>query len=422
MLLDADDERALQLLAQAQGALEDRQVQQCLVEARACLSSGDLSAASALIEQTLKLRADSPEAHELQRQIAARRRELAEAADRARSTSAAIERARRSYDDGAFEAALRAVSEALHYDAANQEALAIRQRATEAIEKARRAQERAEQQRVEQQRDAAGARPGRSGAKAAGGGSRRGRALLKGFDGSHPLVEEALTDTAASLEAHEREQQQLRDREAAKRRERRGGNAAGQAIIGSPRDGAGTPLPAATPPRRRDRQDHQGRHRQDAGEDPGLATAGRSRSRNSRSRRRSRGARPTRRRPHRVADDSTVDLPPTDPSARALAKRRHQSHRRPLRRRRRGEQVDRRCAGRFGRVRRWRCCSVVALPLWLSTPSAPATVEAEPAPAPAQNRGRRQLYRHHSERASAIPGARRRRRREPRAVGARVRT
>ncbi len=137
LLLDPDDARALQLLAQAQGALEDRQVQQCLVDARACLSSGDLSAASALIEQTLKLRSDSLEANELQREVAARRRELAEAAERARSTSAAIERARRCCDDGAFEAALRAVSEALHYDAANQEALAIRQRATEAIEKAR---------------------------------------------------------------------------------------------------------------------------------------------------------------------------------------------------------------------------------------------------------------------------------------------
>ena len=41
LLLDAGDERALQLLAQAQGELEDRQVQQCLVQARECLSSGD---------------------------------------------------------------------------------------------------------------------------------------------------------------------------------------------------------------------------------------------------------------------------------------------------------------------------------------------------------------------------------------------
>ena len=106
-----------------------------------------MSAASALIEQTLKLRADSPEANELQRQVAARRRELAEAADRARTTTAAIECARRSYDDGAFEAALRAVSEALHYDATNQEALAIRQRATEAIEKAREQERLAKAQR-----------------------------------------------------------------------------------------------------------------------------------------------------------------------------------------------------------------------------------------------------------------------------------
>ena len=48
LLLDADEERALQLLAQAQSALDDRLVQQCLVDARACLSSGNLSAASAV--------------------------------------------------------------------------------------------------------------------------------------------------------------------------------------------------------------------------------------------------------------------------------------------------------------------------------------------------------------------------------------
>ncbi len=137
LLLDAEGQPALQLLAQAQAALDDRQVQQCLVEARACLSAGDLSAASALIEQTLKLRSDSTEAEELQRQLAARRRELAQAAERARSTQSALQRARRCCDDGAFDAALRAVSEALHYDPANQDALAIRQRATEALDKAR---------------------------------------------------------------------------------------------------------------------------------------------------------------------------------------------------------------------------------------------------------------------------------------------
>ncbi len=49
VLLDSGEERALQLLAQAQGKLEDGQVQQCLDQARACLSSGDLTAAEAFI-------------------------------------------------------------------------------------------------------------------------------------------------------------------------------------------------------------------------------------------------------------------------------------------------------------------------------------------------------------------------------------
>ena len=214
VLLDSGEERALQLLAQAQGKLEDNQVQQCLDQARACLSSGDLTAAEALIEQSLKLRADSTEAHELQRAIREQRRERERVAERARSAQNAAERARRSLDDGAYEAAMRSASEALAYDPTHREALNLRQRATQAIEERQRRQEH--DQRALEVADQARNRALADDAKGA-------LSLLESFRPPHPVVDRALAELKAQqaeLERQRREEEQ-RQRQLALENERR---------------------------------------------------------------------------------------------------------------------------------------------------------------------------------------------------------
>ncbi len=133
LLLDSHHAHALQLLAQAQASLEEGQFQEYLQAARAHLSAGELSQADAVIEQSLKLSADAPEALALRQDVKEQRRERERAVARAESTRAAIARGRQWFDEGAFEAAQRSANQALAYDADNAEALSLRDRATEAI-------------------------------------------------------------------------------------------------------------------------------------------------------------------------------------------------------------------------------------------------------------------------------------------------
>ncbi len=214
VLLDSGEERALQLLAQAQGKLEDGQIQQCLDKARACLSSGDLTAAEALVEQSLKLRADSVEAHELQRAIREQRRERERIAERARSAHNAAERARRSLEDGAFEAAMRSASEALAYDPTHKEALNLRQRASQAIEERQRRQEH--DQRALEVADQA-----RNSALA--DDPKGALTLLESFSPPHPVVDRALAELKAQLAEIERQrrEEEQRQRQLALENERR---------------------------------------------------------------------------------------------------------------------------------------------------------------------------------------------------------
>jgi serine/threonine protein kinase len=138
LLLDPRADRALDLLDRAQLAIEDAQAGRWLQEARALLSSGELTSADALIEQSLKLRPDSAEAQVLQRASKERRRERERELERRHATQAAIARARMHLSAGAFEAAMRAASEALSHDAANADALQVKNDCVTALENARR--------------------------------------------------------------------------------------------------------------------------------------------------------------------------------------------------------------------------------------------------------------------------------------------
>ena len=204
MLLSPEDGRAVGLMAQAQAALDDRQVRDLLDKARARLAVGDLTEAQALIEQTLVLRADSAEAQNLRVKVREQRAERERAAERARAAKAAVDRAARSFQEGAFEAAARSASEALAYDSSSPEALELRRKATEAIA-ARRRQEQHDQRAAEVVEQAR--------LSAAADNPQAARALLEAFDPPHPLVTEALGLVRAQIAAVEQRRREEEERQ-----------------------------------------------------------------------------------------------------------------------------------------------------------------------------------------------------------------
>jgi tetratricopeptide (TPR) repeat protein/predicted Ser/Thr protein kinase len=133
LVFDPQDRAALALLERAHQGLEAAQIEGWLAEAKAKLSKGDLTAAEALIDQTLKLRADSDDAHAMQVQIRDLRRERERAQERLRSAHAAIDRARSHLNEGAHDAAIRCASEALGYDPGNSIAQSLKEQAIAAI-------------------------------------------------------------------------------------------------------------------------------------------------------------------------------------------------------------------------------------------------------------------------------------------------
>jgi serine/threonine protein kinase len=195
VVLDPQNARALDLLHDAHKGLDDRQVRTWVLEAETQLSKSALSEASLLIDQILLLRPDSSAAAVLQRTLEDRRREQERARERARTVGIAVERARRSLADGAPEAAFRAAGEALAYEPAHAEALALKARAGDAIEEQRQRQQQHQQRASEA---VAAARQ-----FANDGDMRRGLGLLQAFAPTHPDVEKAADELAAEILASE---------------------------------------------------------------------------------------------------------------------------------------------------------------------------------------------------------------------------
>ena len=146
LVLNPQENRALEMLERAHRGNEDRRVAAWLDEARGQLSREALTGAEALIDQTLALRPDLPDALELRRQIRDRRREKELTAERNRALQMALQRTRANLEAGALEAALRTASETLAYDPVHAEARALREQIQAAIDERRRGQER-EQER-----------------------------------------------------------------------------------------------------------------------------------------------------------------------------------------------------------------------------------------------------------------------------------
>jgi tetratricopeptide (TPR) repeat protein len=152
LILDTAEARALETLHTAQAALEDQQIQHWLADARSALSRGSLSAAEHLVAQSLQVRPNAGDAQALQLEIAARRDEQRSARERARAVAAALERARLRFENGQYDSAVRAASEALEHDPGQQEALDLKARAAAAIEDRHRQQDIERQNREEAER------------------------------------------------------------------------------------------------------------------------------------------------------------------------------------------------------------------------------------------------------------------------------
>ena len=203
-LLDPYDQRAQAIVDRATDAIEEREVQRCLTEARDHLARGEPTLAAGLVEQALKTRPASQDALAVQRSVDDLRRELELARERAQIVRQAIDRSRAALATEAFDVAIRAADEALARQPEQPEALELKREATARRDERRRIEEH--------ERAAEGAV---AEARSAFRQARHDEALaaLERFAPPHPLVSEALAELRQELEA-------IRQREAEARRQK----------------------------------------------------------------------------------------------------------------------------------------------------------------------------------------------------------
>src|SRR5262245_36916823 len=143
LLLDGDDRDALAYEQRARAALDERQAQQLLAEARSELDKGALTAASLLIGRAESLSPASREAAAVRAALEEARRALAEQQARLRALQAALAQAREALVAGALDEATARVRDAFVIDSENAEARAIEREIAAAAEAHRRAEEQA---------------------------------------------------------------------------------------------------------------------------------------------------------------------------------------------------------------------------------------------------------------------------------------
>jgi serine/threonine-protein kinase len=215
-MLDPHHAETIALLDKIRSAIEDRQAQGFLTAARQDLEAGSLTEAAALVEQALNLQPNSADAQTLRQAIHRARDERHRERERAQSVARALEHARERFEAGALESAIRAASEALVFDPAHQEALALRKRAAEAIEARERERRAAAERRAREASDAARER-------FAAGRQQEAVQALEQFAPPHPIVTEALADLQRELKALEerrrREEEERRRQEEERRRQ-----------------------------------------------------------------------------------------------------------------------------------------------------------------------------------------------------------
>lgn len=124
------DPRPHDLRERAQLALDEQEAVRLIAQGRAALARGDLDDADALATRAREIRPQHPGLAELRQAIARARNQIA--------ASAALSRARASFERREWTAAIRASTEAELHDPGLEEARAIRQRAQAALDEQRR--------------------------------------------------------------------------------------------------------------------------------------------------------------------------------------------------------------------------------------------------------------------------------------------
>ena len=179
LLLDPQMPDVLALLDRARKALDEQKINAWLEDARRALGQGDIGKASDLIDQALAVDRDSKQALTIRGEMLELRRERERERDRARTVQAAIDRARASFEEGDFEAAVRNADDALADESGELEALSLKSKALAALDERRRQRDlkRRAQQTVSDAR-----------AKFAAGQHQDALALLREFSPEQELV------------------------------------------------------------------------------------------------------------------------------------------------------------------------------------------------------------------------------------------
>src|SRR5262249_55332741 len=134
LMIDPDNESALELLDRARAALDERQADEWLTEAEQEIERGALTSALAKLDRAAALNTSSVRAKELRRVLdeamAARER----ARRRAEELRQHIDQAFELFDQGSFQDAIASADAALALDPSQPEALDVKTRSIDAIQ------------------------------------------------------------------------------------------------------------------------------------------------------------------------------------------------------------------------------------------------------------------------------------------------
>jgi eukaryotic-like serine/threonine-protein kinase len=205
LLLDSDNTRAWDLRERAKAAVDERQADAWLDEARHQLESGELEAAADLVERALALNPAAGHGPSLVRRIDEARQEQERQRRRLEACRDALNRASELLGRGLFEDAAAAADQALAVDPDYPGALSVKQRAIDAVEAEAKRRELASQRAKDAIGDAD--RLAQSGDPGAA------LTLLEAFAPPHPDVERARDALRADLEARRREDERRRTEE-----------------------------------------------------------------------------------------------------------------------------------------------------------------------------------------------------------------
>jgi serine/threonine protein kinase len=212
LLLHATHETAIALLQKARAGVERLALERHLSRAREHLRTGALTMAEQELAAAARLAVSDLALAALQRELQQARREAERAMERAAAAESALSRARSSFEDGAYESALRAASEALAHAPDSTEARGLKMRANDAIDARARDHEL---ERLATQAIAA--------ARTRFDEGRQASAIraLEELGPTHPMIGAALTELREKRDAIEEERRRQEEEEEERQRQER---------------------------------------------------------------------------------------------------------------------------------------------------------------------------------------------------------